>query len=127
MAQPGAADGVVEVPVDEDTQGPAFVVGSPEEGGLVVVGKGTVDDAAVDVVAPGEEGGKVVGDAQHVLSVAEAACGHDASFADAVVVQRVGNDRHLAGCQTDTGGEVVVFVQDAFAEAKAVFDRNSCR
>ena len=58
-----ATDGVVQVPIDQREQLSVFVVVGTEEGGLVVVGDGSIDDAAVEVATLCKDAGEVVGDA----------------------------------------------------------------
>lgn len=70
MSYFGAAYGAVQVPVDQREQLSASIAVSAEEGGLVVVGDGTIDDAAVNVATLCKDASKVVGDAQQILSAA---------------------------------------------------------
>lgn len=98
MSYFGAAYGAVQVPVDQREQLSASIAVSAEEGGLVVVGDGSIDDAAVKVVALRKDAGEVVGYAQHVLAAAQAARGHYAALAYAIVVEGVRDDSHLGCC-----------------------------
>lgn len=120
MSYFGAAYGAVQVPVDHLEQLSASVAVGAEEGGLVVVGDGTIDDAAVKVAALCKDAGEVVGYAQHVLAAVQAARGHYAALAYAIVVEGVGDDSHIGCSQAGARGEVVVLVQYAFAESKSI-------